>query len=126
LAAKAFDTVQREEGDLHAAMAVLKDSIAIAWRSIQIYLGDTTLPPAPLPLSMAKVKPLAELLEDLMAILASDNPRGAETALMALGDSIDPEQLRALQIAIAKYKFREAERVVQGIAKEHKITLREA
>ena len=125
LSAKAFMRISREGGDLADAMNALKTQISIAWSSMQRYLDDQSPRSNISQATVLENASLAALLNKLMIILKADNPSGFEVILASLAALVDASQFKILQNAIVNFNFREAERIVQAIAKNSDTFLEE-
>lgn len=123
LAAKAYVKASHDGGDLQDPLATMKQEIAVAWDGLRNYFGDVDKPTGVNPGVKPSREAVASMLIKLIGVLSTDNPEGAEEVLRLLASYIDPSQLDALRNAIHQFNFREAEWVVQGIAKEFNISL---
>jgi PAS domain S-box-containing protein len=124
LSAKAYMLATLDGGDLQGTLSEIKQETAIAWDLITRYLDGNTQPPESAPITTSSTEAMASMLNTLLGILSTDNPDGSAEILRLLAASIDSSQLNALQSAIEKFNFREAERVVQDIAKEFMMPLK--
>ena len=117
LSAKAYMRATLDGGDLHKALSEIKQEVAIAWDLIRHYLDGNRQPTESNAVTPASTEAVASMLNELLDILATDNPDGSERILRLLAASLEPSQLNSLQSAVEQFNFREAERVVQDIAK---------
>jgi HPt (histidine-containing phosphotransfer) domain-containing protein len=118
-AAKAYEQARRGGADLQAALAELARHCSVAWASIAQYLAENTLLPEPAAQAAQAAAPagaVAPLLEQLRAILASDNPEGSDAVLQALAAHLGEAPLQPLRKAIAMFDFRQAERILHSLA----------
>jgi hypothetical protein len=111
--------------DTVLARAALKEALAVVITSIQQYLGELAQPAAtPHSHAAPDLGQVATLLEQLIAILASDNPFGSEPLLKKLTALVGEMPLKAVREAVAGFQFRLAEQAVHALADQFHIELK--
>ncbi len=118
-AAKTLEQQLRSDGAAPQAMAELTAHAGVAWTSMRQYLADAA--PSAAPAVELERPPQtqdgAALLQELLVVLASDSPDGAEALLNTLALCLPAVDWSTLRMAIARFDFRAAEREVQRLRK---------
>jgi hypothetical protein len=124
-ASKVLQFQLRTGEDTVLARAALKEALAVVITSIQQYLGELAQPAAtPHSHAAPDLGQVATLLEQLIAILASDNPFGSEPLLKKLTALVGEMPLKAVREAVAGFQFRLAEQAVHALADQFHIELK--